>query len=370
MQCNLPLSEKQNSVFRRWLFIAFLLGFSGCVRLLPGEGSTGAMDPINTSYYKPANSYSDYTLYAVTPGRSYSVKRFLVESYLGKIAIDYFDIREKETDSVVVVFPILGGKNKISNYFADALAKLGFECAVIHRTDTFKDASQFADIERVLRENVLRDRIALDFMEDKLGKRRFAGFGMSRGGMNLVLTAGVDDRLQFNVVALAGHDLGRVLQDSQEWRIRSHFRKVATLRMETERETFDFLESTLKTQPSKLAQGMDSDKTLLILAMLDSTVPFEYGLELRKAMGRPETLLLLSGHATSLFYSQFFALPFPGTSYRLLPLPYLEYELARFFARHLEGRTFWWHLPYEILQTPFTFLGSIVSSLAEENEGS
>ncbi len=350
------------------LFIVCVLGFSGCIRLLGGAGDIGSVGAIDTSYYKPANSYSDYTLFAVTPGRSYSVRRFLVESSLGTIVIDYFDIREKETDSIVVVFPVLGGKNKISNYFADALAKLGFECAVIHRTDTFKDASQFADIERVLRENVLRDRIALDFMEGHLGKRRFAGFGMSRGGMNLVLTAGVDDRLKFNVVALAGHDLHKVLQDSEEWRIRSHFRKVATLRMETERETFSFLESTLRTQPFKLAQGMNPDNTLLILAVLDSTVPFEYGLELREALGRPETLLLLSGHATSLFYSQFFGLPFPGTRYPLLPLPYIEYELARFFARHLEGRTFWRQLPYEILQTPFNLVGSVVLSFTEGKE--
>ena len=41
---------------------------------------------------------------------------------------------------------------------------------------------------------------------------------------------------------------------------------------------------------------------LLILAACDTIVPFKKGWELRRGMGKPETVVVLSGHYTALLY--------------------------------------------------------------------
>jgi hypothetical protein len=57
----------------------------------------------------------------------------------------------------------------------------------------------------------------------------------------------------------------------------------------------------------------------MVLAAWDSTVPIKKGLELRRAMHKPETIFVASGHYTAAIY-----------------LPYLRYETVRFFKNRLK----------------------------------
>ena len=59
---------------------------------------------------------------------------------------------------------------------------------------------------------------------------------------------------------------------------------------------------------------------LLILGAFDSVVPFKKGLEMRRALDRSETIVIPTGHMTSIVY-----------------LPWLQVAATSFFKRKLGG---------------------------------
>jgi hypothetical protein len=63
-----------------------------------------------------------------------------------------------------------------------------------------------------------------------------------------------------------------------------------------------------------LAPCIDPQRALLVLGVFDTTVPFRKGWELRTQMGRPETILLPTGHYTA-----------------LLCIPYIKSQAMKFF---------------------------------------
>jgi hypothetical protein len=70
----------------------------------------------------------------------------------------------------------------------------------------------------------------------------------------------------------------------------------------TEEEFRRILEQAVVCDPKKLAPYVDPKKVLLVLAACDTAVPFKKGDELRRAMGKPETVIVMSGHYSALFY--------------------------------------------------------------------
>ena len=80
------------------------------------------------------------------------------------------------------------------------------------------------------------------------------------------------------------------------------------------------LQKGMTCDPIHFAQYVDPSKVLLVLAAMDSTVPIKKGLELRAKMGKPQTIVVASGHYTAALY-----------------LPYLRYRTVRFFMHRFEG---------------------------------
>jgi hypothetical protein len=311
--------------------------------------------------------FDSYKTIGVLPTQNYTVRRYEVGSGYGDITIDYFQLRGRNSRELILIFPILGGKNKIENYFADVLAEAGFESAIIHRNDEFKNPALFSQIETVMRRNTLRDIIALNFFEKELGKRVFGGFGLSRGAMNLVITAGTDPRLKYNFLALGGASVVKVVRSSKERRIKAYIEDLARMRHSSVEETLTFLDRTLISEPSVFAPALDPQNTMLVLGVLDSTVPFAEGLRLRKLLGNPATVFLLSGHATSLLYSQFFRLITLGSSHPIIPLPYLETEIVNFFTEKMRpSNTRVGIIPFRFFQMPGNITAELLRQLLHE----
>ena len=57
----------------------------------------------------------------------------------------------------------------------------------------------------------------------------------------------------------------------------------------------------LEWDPMKFADRIDARSVLMVLAVCDTIVPFKTGMELRKAIGKPETYFLPTGHLTAFF---------------------------------------------------------------------
>lgn len=319
-------------------------------------------------YYAPQESYGSYREQIRERTDAYTLRHITIDSYAGPIIIDYYQ-GKKPSNSLVLVFPVLGGKNFIESHFARYFVESGLDAAIVNRNNEFKDPGRFNELEQLLRENVIRDRLALDFFEVEYGKTQFGSFGISRGAINVALTAGVDSRLQHNVMAMGGTDLVNLFRDSKQARIEKYIKKVSSNRGYSRDEFFGHLREQIRTDPKYTAHYLDPSKTLLILGLFDRTVPFTYGLKLREQIGRPDTIFLFSDHYVSLAYTQTVSLLPPSkTKSGLFPFPYIEQEAISFYRRSFGEGINWKALPFKALMLPVNVVAEIfagVGSLVE-----
>jgi hypothetical protein len=308
------------------------------------------------AYYKPLKPYGSFREDIEKTTKDYTHKRITIDSYAGPLVIDYFQ-QPKRTDSLVLVFPVLGGKNFIEKHIARYMVESGFDAAIVNRSNEFKDPTKFEQLEEIFRLNVIRDRLALDFFSAEYGKTQFGSFGISRGAINVAITAGIDPRLQYNVMAMGGTDLVHLFRDSSQARIEKYIQTVSDARGYSKDQFFDALQRQLRTDPKYTAQYLDSRKTLLILGVFDRTVPFSYGLKLREQIGRPETVFLFADHYVSLAYTQTISLLPPSKEKSgLFPFPYIEQEAVSFYKRSFDNGWNWKVVPFKIVQTPINLV--------------
>lgn len=296
----------------------------------------------------------------------YNLKRITLYSTAhGMAVIDFFQ-KKKTSNELILVFPILGGSNNIADYFAEYFAQHGFDAAVIHRNGEFKDPENFDRIEEVIRNNIIMDRLVMDFFSDIYHKENFGAFGMSRGAINAAMTAAVDDRLKYNVLIMGGVDLVSIFRDSNVGGVKRYRNRVIAAKGFTEAEFYDQLKQNIKSDPKYLAQYIDAKHTLLVLSLFDQSVPVKYGLKLRKLIGRPDTIFLASTHYTSVGFTQFVALIPPTHKLALFPPDYVETESMAFYNRSFKKKkanVAFKELPYRIIQFPVMLLGRLFQGL-------
>jgi len=338
---------------------------SGCFRLSSDSWYRGAPERPEAMqrYYEPEKSYGSFREEIEKTTDDYTHKRITIESYAGPIIVDYFQ-GQKQTDSLVLVFPVLGGKNFIEKHMARYFVESGVDAAIVNRSNEFKDPSKFEQLEEIFRLNIIRDRLALDFFQAEYGKKQFGSFGISRGAINVALTAGVDARLKYNVLAMGGTDLVNLFKDSNQKRIESYIQTVSDTRGYSQEQFFSALRKQLKTDPKYTAQYLDAKNTLLILGIFDRTVPFSYGLKLREQIGRPETVFLAADHYVSLAYTQTVSLIPPSKEKSgLFPFPYVEQEALSFYKRSFDGSWNWKALPFKVLMLPVNLVAEGLANI-------
>lgn len=331
---------------------------TGCFRLSGNSFYEGPPErpAAMEEYYRPEKPYGSFREEIEKTTDEYTLKHITIESYAGPIVIDYFQ-QPKRTNSLVLVFPVLGGKNFIEKHIARYMVESGFDAAIVNRSNEFKDPTKFEHLEEIFRLNVVRDRLALDFFSAEYGKTQFGSFGISRGAINVAITAGIDPRLQYNVMAMGGTDLVHLFRDSSQSRIENYVTTVSEARGYSKPEFFAALSKQLRTDPKYTAQYMDSRKTLLILGIFDRTVPFSYGLKLRNQIGRPETVFLFADHYVSLAYTQTISLLPPSKEKSgIFPFPYIEQEAVSFYKRSFDDEWNWKVLPFKLVQAPLNLI--------------
>ena len=363
----MPINRERSTVGACALMCLLLLlvGAMGCFRI-SGNGSYDgpperpeAMD----RYYRPEHSYDSARQEIETTTEKYTLKHITLESYAGPIVVDYFQT-PRESDSLILVFPVLGGKNFIERHLAKYFAESGFDAAIVNRSNEFKDPAKFDELEEIFRLNVIRDRIALDFFQNEFGKAKFGSFGISRGALNVALTAGIDDRLKYNVLVLGGTDLVDLFRDSNQPRIAKYIETVSEQKGFSQDEFFEALRTQLKTDPKNTAHYLDQRDTLLILGIFDRTVPFTYGMKLREQIGRPETIFLPADHYVAVLFTQTVSLIPPSKEESgLFPFPYVEQEALNFYDKHFNDSINWKVVPFRVLQTPFNLVAEGVAEV-------
>lgn len=312
---------------------AFLLCTSGCIRLPRSRISrpaTPLSDILHTEIARTRHapmlasehmkeSHGRYSIDDIT--LSFSLSDGLHENTL---RFEYYVPYRSDRAPVVIILPVSGGGYVLERYFARNLAEAGYAVLIAYRERGAKPTDG-EEANRLLLESVLRNQRIIDWVETRpeLDADRIGVLGTSMGAIKGALLLGTDTRIKAAVLGLGGSDVPYILAHSTEgaWRgggitrdREAYMRRYRVTRAEFEQE----LRETIVWDPARLAPSVDSEKVLLILALCDTVVPFRKGLELRREMGRPETLIFPTGHYSVILY-----------------LPLVRRATLAFFRRHL-----------------------------------
>lgn len=281
------------------------------------------------AYYAYPHAPADVT---ITPtGTPRGVREFAVQFPLSAsgfeptepiVEFEWFESTQPGRRPAVVFNPILGGDYPLERGVCRYLSRNGFHVALVHRKTLKISPEHPVDrIELLLRQGVIRIRQVVDWMEahERVDAQRMGSFGISMGGIAGVITAAVEPRLKAHVVALAGGGVADILAGSNDSLLAKPRRRYLEKNHMDLAELEAALRRSLKTDPILLAPYVDRRTVSMFIAVADRTIGYGNALRLRRALGRPSTVFLPTGH-----YSAY------------LTLPYLKYAGLRFLKEKLQ----------------------------------
>ena len=221
------------------------------------------------------------------------------------------------------MLPIIGGGYPLEKLFCAYFARQGMGAVLVRRDGLKRTLDDLEEINDTLQQAAIDSRQAMDWIETRpeLDASRIGIFGISMGGIRAAFLAPLDSRIRAAVIGLAGGDLPYIIAHSKENGI-VHRRTPYLEKHGITQDAFEQkLRATLTCDPLTVASSIDPHKVLLVLATFDTCVPSKKGFELRRAMGKPETLIVPTGHYTALLY-----------------LPYIKPACLRFFKEKFAGK--------------------------------
>lgn len=218
--------------------------------------------------------------------------------------VEVYDVAAAtEPVPVIVILPIFNGQLRISRYFARHFVNQGWAVVVVDR-DRSELEDDILDPEDAISASIRDYMRVLDWVVAEPGydPGRVGIFGVSLGGMDAVMLAALDERVNSVVAAMAGADLTDVVMSTSYRSINrtvEHKMEVSGLSREAFRRELD---QNIRTEPVALAPYVNAQDVLLILTRGDWIVPFSAQEELLESLGHPESLVLPTGHRTSVVY--------------------------------------------------------------------
>jgi len=250
------------------------------------------------------------------------------------VVFDYYQLPARRSP-VILILPIAGGTDyRAEEIFARHFTRHGFAAIIAHRWNMPREFDA-GTVDRWLRVSVEENQMALDWVESRpeLDAGRIGLLGISMGGIRGVLLTALDPRIKASVLGLTGGDLPAILAHSTDRGVTGR-REEALKRTGRTLDEFEaILRESITCEPNVFAAHMDPHRVLLVLGVFDHVVPFKLGWKLREHLGKPETMLLPTGHLTA-----------------VLAIPTIQMQSVKFF----ESRMGIGHAPSEpkILRSP------------------
>jgi dienelactone hydrolase len=221
-----------------------------------------------------------------------------------ELVLDCFLPSRKTNAPVILILPMLGGKYPLERFFAKYFARHGLASVIVHREEYDRTPESAEEVSKLFHQTVLDNKRAIDWLETRreVDVSRLGVFGVSMGGIKGALLTPLEPRIDASVLAMPAGDVPYLLTYSTEHGIAR--RRAAFLKAKnfTEEELRAHFEKGMTCDPIRFAQYVDPKKVLMVLAAWDTTVPIEKGLELRAKMGKPETIVVPSGHYSAVLY--------------------------------------------------------------------
>jgi hypothetical protein len=237
-----------------------------------------------------------------------------------RVAIEVYRPLTAAPSPVVLLLPSAGGSYWIERSFARYFADRGYAAVLLRREKVEPGEQVMEAVDDLLRQSVIDGSRVLDWVATRpdLDAQRVGLFGISMGGIKGALLAPIEPRIGAAVLGLAGGDLPAILTQTTEpgiaaeraaWLARSGLDLAGA-----ERE----LRRVLEHDPLDYAVHADPRRYLFILARFDRAVPVANGWQLWGALGKPETIVLPTGHYTA-----------------VLAIPWLKPAILEFFVSTL-----------------------------------
>jgi len=223
----------------------------------------------------------------------------------------------KQKRSLVISYPILGGKMEITNgkskfkdpashfgawFCATALQRNGIVVATNNQL-IFQAGFTPQDVYLEL-QNVVYNHIQVhDFLINsgkfpKVNTTKFHHFGISLGALTAVAVAGITGRYKSLTAIMGGAPLSKVIAYSREKSVKDYF-ELAMINLHKTREELiaDMDETFAEVDTYNAAQNIETDKVFLVLALFDDSVPNNIlrpnepktGYILKEQLGDPKT---------------------------------------------------------------------------------
>ncbi|MGE0709343.1 MAG: alpha/beta hydrolase family protein [Planctomycetota bacterium] len=208
----------------------------------------------------------------------------------------------------VLIAPISGGRQPVARALGPLLARRGFHVAVVLRAERYLDGRYPEGwLEHVLRVAVIDRRRTIDWLvaQPDVDPARIGALGVSMGGLVTSILVGVEPRLRCAVIALAGAPLSELVTQSDEARVLRYVSERAERGVYGE-ELAERVQAAVPSDPLALAPSRRMP-VLQVLAARDTSVPTAAQEQLWQALGRPERIVLPTGHVSTLVYAPWLA---------------------------------------------------------------
>ncbi len=236
------------------------------------------------------------------------------------LALDFYQPRGAGRHAVILVLPTAGGTYPLEKHFAAYFARHGFAAVIVRRPIKIGELKQIESVDALFQQSVLDNKLVLDWIETRseLDASRIGVFGVSMGAIQGALLTPLDRRVSAAVLGLVGGDLPYVLTYSTERGVTRRRKAFLGEHKLTLAQLHASLQQNVSCDPNAFAPYVNPAKVMLVLGYCDTVVPYKKGWELRRRMGKPETILLPTGHYTALLY-----------------LPYIRRQTLGFFRHRL-----------------------------------
>jgi len=305
---------------------------SGCCHLPAnhrGAGRPPLPAAIAASFDYPKTNQLVWRERVLGAARRYNLKRIELPAVpqapgaTRSIVLDCYQPLATNQTPVILVLPILGGSYELEEHFADYFARHGLAAVIVHRERMNPSLDSMETFDDLFRQTVLDNKQAIDWLETQpaIDPGRIGVFGVSMGGIKGALLVELDDRVQAAVLGLSGGDLPYILTRTTERGIVRRRKAWLVEHQVLMAELKKQLQQKISCDPAAFAPYVEPAKVLLVLAARDTVVPISAGLELRRKMGKPETIFLMAGHYSALVY-----------------IPYIQHQALKFYRKRFAAK--------------------------------
>jgi len=239
----------------------------------------------------------------------FKVKDF--ENLRKKALKTYYYVQKDRTKDhpVLIIMPPTGGGYELSLSFAKHFADRGFHCLAMTRRERFFNPDNELAYNRTLfRQTVIDIRRAVDWLEGQplVDRERISILGISLGSIMSQLAMAADDRIRAGALLLGAMDLPEVL-DTSGYIVVKRLRKVAMERHGVDREGLAELAQQAfgDVDPKTYADRIDPADVMMVSGRYDNIIKYSVSLKTWETLGRPEFLVVPSGHYSAALYKRY-----------------------------------------------------------------